>query len=87
MQGAGLAPAHSPWPWGGQGWELLEKAGLASPVPPLPSSSEMMGHPDLLPEVDVSSLGPLISPELVDQTERRYVVKLKVSEEVGSVGP
>uniref|UniRef100_A0A8B9E2V2 Exocyst complex component 3-like protein n=1 Tax=Anser cygnoides TaxID=8845 RepID=A0A8B9E2V2_ANSCY len=42
-------------------------------------SSEMMGHPDLLPEVDVSSLGPLISPELVDQTERRYVVKLKAS--------
>uniref|UniRef100_A0A493TZA0 Exocyst complex component 3 like 1 n=1 Tax=Anas platyrhynchos platyrhynchos TaxID=8840 RepID=A0A493TZA0_ANAPP len=42
-------------------------------------SSEMMGHPDLLPEVDVSSLGPLISPELVDQAERRYVVKLKAS--------
>uniref|UniRef100_A0A8B9SSL2 Exocyst complex component 3 like 1 n=1 Tax=Anas platyrhynchos TaxID=8839 RepID=A0A8B9SSL2_ANAPL len=39
-------------------------------------SSEMMGHPDLLPEVDVSSLGPLISPELVDQTERRYVASV-----------
>ena len=40
----------------------------------------MMGHPDLLPEVDVSALGPLMSPELVDQTERKYVVKVKVSE-------
>uniref|UniRef100_A0A8C5X4Y0 Exocyst complex component 3 like 1 n=1 Tax=Malurus cyaneus samueli TaxID=2593467 RepID=A0A8C5X4Y0_9PASS len=43
-------------------------------------SPEMMGHPDLLPEVDVSGLGPLMSPELVDQTERRYVVKVKVSD-------
>jgi len=43
----------------------------------------MMGHPDLLPEVDVSALGPLLSPELVDQTERRYVVKVKVGERDG----
>ncbi|KAM9374179.1 exocyst complex component 3-like protein [Phaethornis superciliosus] len=42
-------------------------------------SPEMMGHPDLLPEVDVSDLGPLMSPELVDQTERKYVVKVKAS--------
>ncbi|XP_039236797.1 exocyst complex component 3-like protein isoform X2 [Pipra filicauda] len=42
-------------------------------------SPEMMGHPDLLPEVDVSALGPLMSPELVDLTERRYVVKVKAS--------
>ncbi|NWU96013.1 EX3L1 protein, partial [Upupa epops] len=42
-------------------------------------SPEMMGHPDLLPEVDVSALGPLLSPELVDQTERKYVVKVKAS--------
>ncbi|XP_074896594.1 exocyst complex component 3-like protein [Buteo buteo] len=42
-------------------------------------SPEMMGHPDLLPEVDVSALGPLMSPELVDQTERKYVVKVKAS--------
>uniref|UniRef100_A0A8C6ZTP5 Exocyst complex component 3 like 1 n=1 Tax=Nothoprocta perdicaria TaxID=30464 RepID=A0A8C6ZTP5_NOTPE len=42
-------------------------------------SPEMMGHPGLLPEVDVSALGPLISPDLVDQTERKYVVKVKVS--------
>ncbi|NXP51906.1 EX3L1 protein, partial [Heliornis fulica] len=42
-------------------------------------SPEVMGHPDLLPEVDVSALGPLMSPELVDQTERKYVVKVKAS--------
>ncbi|XP_025941208.1 exocyst complex component 3-like protein [Apteryx rowi] len=42
-------------------------------------SPEMMSHPGLLPEVDVSALGPLISPDLVDQTERKYVVKVKAS--------
>ncbi|XP_010021925.1 PREDICTED: exocyst complex component 3-like protein [Nestor notabilis] len=42
-------------------------------------SPEMMGHPDLLPEVDVSALGPLMPPELVDQTERKYVMKVKAS--------
>ncbi|NXW04825.1 EX3L1 protein, partial [Fregetta grallaria] len=42
-------------------------------------SPEMMGHPDLLPEVNISALGPLMSPELVDQTERKYVVKVKAS--------
>ncbi|NXJ85015.1 EX3L1 protein, partial [Trogon melanurus] len=42
-------------------------------------SPQMMGHPDLLPEVDVSALGPLMSPELVDQTEKKYVVKVKAS--------
>uniref|UniRef100_A0A8C3QYC6 Exocyst complex component 3 like 1 n=1 Tax=Cyanoderma ruficeps TaxID=181631 RepID=A0A8C3QYC6_9PASS len=43
-------------------------------------SPEMMGHPDLLPEVDVSALDPLMSSELVDQTEKRYVMKVKVSD-------
>ncbi|NXG45402.1 EX3L1 protein, partial [Psilopogon haemacephalus] len=42
-------------------------------------SSEMMAHPDLLPEVDVSALGPLMSPELVDHTERKYVGQVKAS--------
>ncbi|XP_075016942.1 exocyst complex component 3-like protein isoform X2 [Calonectris borealis] len=42
-------------------------------------SPKMMGHPDLLPEVDISALGPLMSPELVDQTERKYVVKVQAS--------
>ncbi|XP_013798205.1 exocyst complex component 3-like protein isoform X1 [Apteryx mantelli] len=42
-------------------------------------SPEMMSHPGLLPEVDVSALGPLISPDLVDHTERKYVVKVKAS--------
>lgn len=59
------------------------KTGLPNPAPPLPSSPEMMGHPDLLPEVDVSALDPLMSSELVDQTERRYVMKVKVSEQDG----
>uniref|UniRef100_A0A8B9QF11 Exocyst complex component 3 like 1 n=1 Tax=Apteryx owenii TaxID=8824 RepID=A0A8B9QF11_APTOW len=44
-------------------------------------SPEMMSHPGLLPEVDVSALGPLISPDLVDQTERKYVVKVKMLNE------
>ncbi|XP_067406284.1 exocyst complex component 3-like protein [Emydura macquarii macquarii] len=42
-------------------------------------SPEMMGHPDLLPEVDVSTLGPLVSPEVVDQMERKFVEKVKAS--------
>ncbi|XP_038224422.1 exocyst complex component 3-like protein isoform X2 [Dermochelys coriacea] len=42
-------------------------------------SPEMMGHPDLLPEVDVSTLDPLVSPEVVEQMERKYVVKVKAS--------
>uniref|UniRef100_A0A8C8SAL5 Exocyst complex component 3 like 1 n=1 Tax=Pelusios castaneus TaxID=367368 RepID=A0A8C8SAL5_9SAUR len=42
-------------------------------------SPEMMGHPDLLPEVDVSMLGPLVSPEVVDQMEKKYVGKVKAS--------
>lgn len=40
----------------------------------------MMSHPDLLPEVDVSTLGPLVPPEVVDHMERKYVVKVRVSE-------
>ncbi|CAM4636649.1 exocyst complex component 3-like protein isoform X1 [Caretta caretta] len=42
-------------------------------------SPEMMGHPDLLPEVDVSTLEPLVSPEVVEQMERKYVAKVKAS--------
>ncbi|XP_006028171.1 exocyst complex component 3-like protein isoform X1 [Alligator sinensis] len=40
-------------------------------------SPEMMSHPDLLPEVDVSTLGPLVPPEVVDHMERKYVVKVR----------
>ncbi|XP_061863732.1 exocyst complex component 3-like protein isoform X2 [Colius striatus] len=62
--------------------EDLDKQGLflllewALRVYPSP---QMMGHPDLLPDVDVSALGPLLSPELMEQTERKYVVKVKAS--------
>ncbi|XP_043838284.1 exocyst complex component 3-like protein [Dromiciops gliroides] len=40
---------------------------------------EMMGHPDLSPEADISELEPLLSPEAVEQLERTYTEKLKVS--------
>ncbi|XP_072492112.1 exocyst complex component 3-like protein isoform X4 [Notamacropus eugenii] len=40
---------------------------------------EMMGHPDLNPEADISELEPLLSPEAVEQLERTYTEKLKIS--------
>ncbi|XP_075796655.1 exocyst complex component 3-like protein isoform X2 [Pelodiscus sinensis] len=39
---------------------------------------EMMGHPDLLPEVQVAALGPLLPAEVLDQMERAYVGKVKM---------
>nr|XP_020845036.1 exocyst complex component 3-like protein isoform X3 [Phascolarctos cinereus] len=39
---------------------------------------EMMGHPDLSPEADISELEPLLSPEAVEQLERTYTEKLKI---------
>ncbi|XP_074864984.1 exocyst complex component 3-like protein isoform X2 [Carettochelys insculpta] len=42
-------------------------------------SSEMMAHPDLLPEVDVAALGPLLPPEVLQQLERMYVGKVQAS--------
>ncbi|XP_051830999.1 exocyst complex component 3-like protein [Antechinus flavipes] len=40
---------------------------------------DMMGHPDLSPEADISELEPLLSPEAVDLLERTYTEKLKLS--------
>uniref|UniRef100_G3WCI0 Exocyst complex component 3-like protein n=1 Tax=Sarcophilus harrisii TaxID=9305 RepID=G3WCI0_SARHA len=40
---------------------------------------DMMGHPDLSPEADISELEPLLSPEAVDLLEKTYTEKLKLS--------
>ncbi|XP_036607527.1 exocyst complex component 3-like protein [Trichosurus vulpecula] len=40
---------------------------------------EMMGHPDLSPEADISELEPLLSLEAVERLERAYTEKLKIS--------
>ncbi|XP_029464623.1 exocyst complex component 3-like protein isoform X2 [Rhinatrema bivittatum] len=42
-------------------------------------SAEMMGHPDLCPDVDITSLGPLIAPEAMEQLQRKYVSKVKAN--------
>ncbi|XP_069073404.1 exocyst complex component 3-like protein [Pleurodeles waltl] len=40
-------------------------------------SEEMMRHPDLYSEVDISTLGPLLAPEVIEQLQRRYVQQVK----------
>ncbi|XP_030059605.1 exocyst complex component 3-like protein [Microcaecilia unicolor] len=42
-------------------------------------SAEMMGHPDLCPDVDITSLGPLLAPEVIEQLQRKYVSKVKAN--------
>ncbi|XP_048371549.1 exocyst complex component 3-like protein [Sphaerodactylus townsendi] len=42
-------------------------------------SAEMMAHPNLLPEVDVSTLRPLLAADLIDYLEETYVVKVQAS--------
>ncbi|XP_054856730.1 exocyst complex component 3-like protein [Eublepharis macularius] len=42
-------------------------------------SAEMMAHPSLLPEVDVSVLGPLLAAETVDYLEETYVTKVQAN--------
>nr|XP_033798289.1 exocyst complex component 3-like protein isoform X2 [Geotrypetes seraphini] len=44
-------------------------------------SAEMMGHPDLCPDVDITSLGPLLAPEVIEQLQRKYVSKVKILDE------
>ncbi|XP_069510088.1 exocyst complex component 3-like protein isoform X2 [Ambystoma mexicanum] len=40
-------------------------------------SEEMMGHPDLRPDVDLALLGPLLAPEVTEQLQRKYVHQVK----------
>lgn len=42
-------------------------------------SSEMMGNIELVPEVDVKLLNPLLSEEIVDQLLHTYMATLQVS--------
>lgn len=39
----------------------------------------MMGHPELLKEVKKEDLGPLISPEGLEQLQNKYVHSVRVS--------
>ncbi|ETE63675.1 Exocyst complex component 3-like protein, partial [Ophiophagus hannah] len=42
-------------------------------------SSEMMAHPDLLPEVDISTLGPLLPADTIGSLEESYLRKVQAS--------
>ncbi|XP_008115870.1 exocyst complex component 3-like protein isoform X2 [Anolis carolinensis] len=42
-------------------------------------SSEMMAHPDLLPEVDTSALGPLLPLDKIEYLEDTYLEKVQAS--------
>ncbi|XP_051884274.1 exocyst complex component 3-like protein isoform X2 [Pristis pectinata] len=42
-------------------------------------SPEMMDHPDLFPDVDVASLGPLISQDALEQLQNKYVNAVRVA--------
>lgn len=42
-------------------------------------SSEMMSHPHLLPEVDVSALGPMLPADTIGSLEESYLGKVQVS--------
>lgn len=39
----------------------------------------MMDHPDLFPDVDVASLGPLVSQDALEQLQNKYVNAVRVS--------
>ncbi|XP_069755532.1 exocyst complex component 3-like protein [Narcine bancroftii] len=43
------------------------------------SSPEMMDHPDLYPDIDVASLGPLISQDALEQLQNKYVNAVRVA--------
>ncbi|KAJ7997783.1 hypothetical protein DPEC_G00215700 [Dallia pectoralis] len=66
------------------GWELesSEIFALLNWVLHIYSSSEMMGHPDLMEVMETEELGPLISQEGLEQLQNKYVhgVRKSVSE-------
>lgn len=41
-------------------------------------SSEMMGNAELVPEVDLKSMKPLLSQDVVDQLLHKYMATLQV---------
>ncbi|KAM5125168.1 exocyst complex component 3-like protein, partial [Mantella aurantiaca] len=41
------------------------------------SSEELMGHPDVTPEVDISELGPLIPSEMMEEQMSRYTRSMR----------
>lgn len=46
-------------------------------------SSEMMGEPALVAELDIEEMGPLISQEGLEQLQNKYVQKVRVRVRVG----
>lgn len=63
------------------GWELEsgEIFAVLNWVLHIYTSSEMMGDPDLVPELDIKDLGPLISQEGLEQLQNKYVQKVRKS--------
>ncbi|XP_030637953.1 exocyst complex component 3-like protein [Chanos chanos] len=66
------------------GWELEsgEIFAVLNWVLHIYNSPEMMGHPDIVPEMEMEELGPLISQEGLEQLQNKYVhsVRKSVSE-------
>lgn len=46
-------------------------------------SSEMMGEPALVAELDIEDMGPLISQEGLEQLQNKYVQKVRVRPKEG----
>ncbi|XP_051546018.1 exocyst complex component 3-like protein isoform X1 [Myxocyprinus asiaticus] len=63
------------------GWELEsgEIFAVLNWVLHIYNSSEMMGDPDLVPELQIEDLGPLISQEGIEQLQNKYVQKVRKS--------
>uniref|UniRef100_A0A671MIK6 Exocyst complex component 3-like protein n=1 Tax=Sinocyclocheilus anshuiensis TaxID=1608454 RepID=A0A671MIK6_9TELE len=61
------------------GWELEggEIFAVLNWVLHIYSSSEMMGEPALVAELDIEDLGPLISQEVLEQLQNKYVQKVR----------
>ena len=46
----------------------------------------MMGHPELVPEIQKAELGPLIGSDGLDQLQSKYVQSVRVSHACFSSG-